>query len=61
MKAEEKIKYLESVYNEKTNKYDIPCECSLMRHLNVKMIFVINMHELKCKNCGSAILPYHRE
>lgn len=61
MNNEEKVKYLESVYNEETNKYDIPCECGLMRHLGIKKIFVINMHELRCNICNSKILPYHRE
>lgn len=50
------IEYLKSCYNEETGKYDILCKCGLVRHLNIKQLWVINMHRLTCKTCSNVII-----
>ena len=54
-----KLMFLNTCYNEETGEWDIPCTCGRVHNLNRKMIFVINMHNLKCK-CGEPIIPYNK-
>lgn len=53
--TERKIKFLESCWNEESKKYEIQCKCGILHKLNIKMIFVIDMHRLKC-TCGEVII-----
>lgn len=53
---EEKIKYFENCYNEKTGKFEFTCNCGIFRELNHKQLWVFNMHKLKCKKCGDIIV-----
>lgn len=57
MNDKEKEMFLKCCYNENTNKYEIPCKCGQVFNLNIKMVWIINMHQLRCKKCKEIIIP----